>query len=126
MTDFSKEISDLAAKLEEDMASVNKHYQNVQVSLHGSPTPESLLSEEPSSNVALAYGEDEWSTEIRADGTNTVVLIKDEYGTTVAQGWSRRRKGDTRNQELGTAIAAARAFKEAADVYAELAASLLK
>jgi len=126
MTDFSKEISDLAAKLEEDMTRVNERYSRVQVALHGGPTPESLLSEEPGSNVALAFGTDEWSTEIRGDGTNTVVLIKDEYGTTVAQGWSRRRKGDTRNQELGTAIAAARAFREAADVYAELAAGMLK
>jgi hypothetical protein len=126
MTDFSKEISDLAAKLEQDMARVNEHYDRVQVALHGGPTPDSLLNDEPSSNVALSYGEDKWSTEIRGDGTNTVVLIKDEFGVTVAQGWSRRRKGDTRNQELGTAIAAARAFQEAAETYAEVAAGMLK
>lgn len=126
MTDFSKEISDLAAKLEGDMARVNHHYDRVKVALVG-PTADSLLnSKEPGSNVQLAYGTDEWNARILTDGTTTAVLLQDENGETVAQGWSRRRKGDPRNQEIGTALAAARAFREAADVYAELAASLLK
>lgn len=125
MTNFSKEISDLASKLEEDMDRVNRHYRKVKVALSAGPTPEELLDEDPGTNVVLAHGIDQWSTEIRGDGTTTVVLIRDENGVAVAEGWSRRRKGDTRNQEIGTALAAARAFREAADVYAELAASLL-
>lgn len=53
------------------------------------------------------------------DGTNTVVeaVSIDEYGgpVIVARGTARRRKGDTRDDQVGFALATARVFRTLAE-----------
>lgn len=50
------------------------------------------------------------------DGTDTVVTLVHD-GNVLGEGLARRRKGDPWNEELGSALAAARAFRDAAERY---------
>lgn len=49
------------------------------------------------------------------DGTNTVVEVEDSLNNAVGRGVARRRKGDTRDPELGKLLAKARAHQALAD-----------
>jgi hypothetical protein len=70
----------------------------------------------------------EFDVVLATDGTNTIceVIINTERGRTVAgRGIARRRKGDKRDADVGSALALARAFQQAADNYRETAEALI-
>lgn len=58
------------------------------------------------------------------DGTTTVVQVT-LYGEPIGTGVARRRQQDERNTELGMVLAMARAFTEAASLYAAHADKIL-
>lgn len=115
-------IEELARKLEEDMQKVTHHHERVQSLVKGT-TP--VLGVDPGANVQFASGKDSVDIDIQADGTNTVVVIRDEQGGVIGEGWARRRKGDTRDQAVGITLATARAFQDAAEYFAGQAQELL-
>jgi hypothetical protein len=82
----------------------------------------------PSGNTDLSASPDSevLKVEIISDGTSTVAQLIDPHGDIVGEGHARRRKGDPRNQEIGAALAVARACQDAAMYYAEIAEELLK
>jgi hypothetical protein len=69
----------------------------------------------------LSGGTEEWELDFVYDGTLTRVQVIDNEGEVVSEGVARRRKGDTRNEELGLALATSRALRDAADFYLDAA-----
>lgn len=53
----------------------------------------------------LMYSEQELTVEIVSDGTTTSVKLVDDEGEVIGMGTAKRKKGDTRNQALGVALA---------------------
>ncbi|PRH79357.1 hypothetical protein C6N75_09745 [Streptomyces solincola] len=78
----------------------------------------------PSVNIELS-GNTTQSARIAVltDGTSSTaeILVENEYGgfDVMGRGVARRRKGDTRQPELGTRLAIGRALKHAASSYEE-------
>lgn len=69
----------------------------------------------------------DYTVSVTLDGTTTLVEITDDdYDKIVGSGIARRRKGDRRDNDLGVALAMARAFQNASDNYAEVAAEMLR
>lgn len=81
---------------------------------------------EPHPKAQLSNGTTDILATIITDGTETVVELKHENGTVIGEGFSRRRKGERRNDDVGVALASARAFEDAARMCYEEAEALLK
>ena len=75
-------------------------------------------------NTDLGYGEQEVKVSIVADGRHTRVELATE-GERIGEGWATRHKRDERIPEAGLAIAAARAFEDAAAYYRNMATVML-
>lgn len=74
-------------------------------------------------------GSDELSFTVKLDAddrTTVVEIFVEGESDPVGTGVARRRKGERRNPALGVALAAARAFRDASEGYAEYAEGLLK
>lgn len=90
------------------------------------PQREVILETEPTGNERLASGGDDFRANVITDGTSTYVEILDLDGDVIGRGEARRRKGETRNEDLGIYLATARAFQDAARYYARAAEVLLE
>jgi hypothetical protein len=85
---------------------------------------------EPYLRDTISVGEINLSVKVFYDGTNTLADVshEDGYGVSrvLATGEARRKKGDPRNQELGEALAVARALSDLADAQVAEVERLLK
>ncbi len=70
----------------------------------------------------LGSADETYTVRVVADGTRTIAEVYDEpaeevspYSLPIGRGHAVRRKGDRRDQELGTTLAVARAFQSASE-----------
>lgn len=87
-----------------------------------------MAKKKPDATRHLDFSVSPMEVLVYADGSLTEVMIvesgnEEEY---LARGVAKRRKGEPRNPELGTALAATRAFAELTERYAVLAEKLLR
>lgn len=80
---------------------------------------------EPTGYAPLSTGEENYGVTVVTDETTTIYEIFDEDGDAVAHGVARRRKGERRNDLIGTTLAASRAYHMLALRYRAAAEELL-
>lgn len=74
---------------------------------------------------SLGAAEFGYKVSLVSDDKSTDAEIGNGEGLVIGRGFARRRKGDRRNDDLGVALALARAFRDASDRYAESARQIL-
>lgn len=77
----------------------------------------------PNTDLHLMHP-DAFGSSAASDGTNTIFQVV-FYDNAVGTGWAKRRKTDPRNDELGMALATARAFAEASEFYFDYAERIM-